>query len=288
MKMDYRTNEFKGLRFYLLTTINQLYILHRVFKKNLIPKKVFIMRKKTQKLAKLCVLTYICISAQGFALDRDPVAAAELEKVYHEYCSRACDINEHIPVLKTLALECSSAIEIGIRSMVSTWGVLQGLAENNVEFPSYIGIDILQPPSNTIELAKRLSAGNNIDYTFIQANDMEIDIPDTDLLFIDSLHTYCHLSYELEKFNSNVKKYIVMHDTSYPWGSNDDIEYTGDYSEYPDSIDKTKRGLWLAVEDFLAKHPEWTIHKRLFNNYGFTILKRVADNRPKNPDRKKR
>jgi len=94
------------------------------------------------------------------------------------------------------------------------------------------------------------------------------------LLFIDSLHTYCHLTYELEKFSPKVSKYIAMHDTS--WDPTiDDPAYYGDYSEYPPEYDRTKRGLWPAVVDFLKRHPEWTLHERRLNNYGFTILKRV-------------
>jgi hypothetical protein len=67
-----------------------------------------------------------------------------------------------------------------------------------------------------------------------------------------------------------------MHDTSEPFGDRDDNEYYGDYSEYPTHIDRSKRGLWPAVEDFLKKHPEWTVHERYYNNHGFTVLKRVG------------
>ena len=31
------------------------------------------------------------------------------------------------------------------------------------------------------------------------------------------MHTYCHLSYELDTFSPKVRKYIAMHDTSEPW-----------------------------------------------------------------------
>jgi len=50
-------------------------------------------------------------------------------------------------------------------------------------------------------LAKRLSLGNGIAFEFWQANDMDVDIHSADMLFIDTLHTYCHLTYELEKFS---------------------------------------------------------------------------------------
>jgi hypothetical protein len=103
---------------------------------------------------------------------------------------------------------------------------------------------------------------------------MYVDIEPTELLFIDSLHTYAHLTYELEKFSPKATKYIAMHDTSAPWGDTDDDEYHGDYSEYPPEIDRTKRGLWPAVLDFLNKHPEWTLKERRENSHGLTILQR--------------
>jgi hypothetical protein len=151
------------------------------------------------------------------------------------------------------------------------------LAENISKNRSYIGIDIRRPPEGNLQSAQRCAEGVGISFRFWQANDMEIDLEPAEMLFIDSLHTYCHLTYELEAFSSKISKYIAMHDTSDHWSTHDDDQYHGDYSEYPPSIDRTKRGLWMAVEDFLANHPEWQLYERRMNNYGFTILKRVAE-----------
>jgi hypothetical protein len=159
--------------------------------------------------------------------------------------------------------------------MVSTWGILHGLSKSPSKKHSYVGIDLNLPPQDRLNLAQKLAAENNISFKFYAANDMTLDIKPTDMLFIDSLHTYCHLTYELEKFAPNTRKYIALHDTSEPWEDTDDTEYHGDYSEYPAHFDRTKRGLWPAVEDFLLHHPEWTLFKRYTNNHGLTILKRV-------------
>lgn len=130
-------------------------------------------------------------------------------------------------------------------------------------------------PENLLNLAKHLAADNGIVFHFIQGNDMQIDIAPTDLLFIDSLHTYCPLTYELEKFSSQVNKFIAMHDTEEPWGGVDDSEYKEDRSEYPPHINRQKRGLAVAVGDFLTTHPEWGVYAHYANNHGFTILKRI-------------
>ncbi len=215
---------------------------------------------------------FLCLGVFNFGLCS---ADGLLQKEYQRVCEMRSDIREHLPLLRDLALECSSVVEIGMREMVSTWAILQGLSENVSDKRSYHGIDIAVPPLNTLSLAKKLMKENGVTFVFWPENDMNIDIPFTELLFIDSLHTYCHLSYELEKFSPKVAKYIALHDTSEPWELLDDTEYRGDYSEYPEFIDRTKRGLYPAVEDFLTRHPEWVLHERRFNDHGFTILKRI-------------
>jgi hypothetical protein len=219
------------------------------------------------------VLFFLTLCMSLF-LDARTEASNELGLRFEEACNSPSDICEHVPLLYQLSKEVSSVIEIGMRGMVSSWGILQGLSESPSSYRSYIGIDICAPPSETLNAAQRLAHAYGIEFTFLQGNDMDIDIPETDCLFIDSLHTYCHLTYELEKFCPSVRKYIAMHDTSPPWESVDDSEYHGDFSEYPACIDRNKRGLWPAVEDFLQRHPEWKLVARYINCHGFTILER--------------
>ena len=201
-----------------------------------------------------------------------------LQDLYIKHFNTRSDINEHISILHDLAKECASVTEIGIRDVVSTWGCLQGLSESPYGPRSYVGIDISSPPQSKLLLAERLAKKKGISFRFICANDMNIEIEPSDMLFIDSLHTYCHLTYELEKFSPKIHKFIAMHDTSDPWGSCDDSAYRGDYSEYPASFNRNQKGLWAAVEDFLANHSEWRLLERRVNNHGLTILERIEDN----------
>lgn len=189
------------------------------------------------------------------------------------------DINEHLPILRKLAQKGSSVTEIGMRApdLVSTWSLLQGLSENPLKKRTFVAIGNNLPSHENLLLAHKVAKENEISFKFIQSDEKKLDIEPTDLLFIDSLHTYCHLTCELEKFAPNVRNYIVVHDTSEPWGDRDDTEYLGDYSEYPKEIDRTKRGLWPAIVDFLKTHPEWTLKERHLNNHGLTILQRLRD-----------
>ncbi len=226
-----------------------------------------------KRLFALCLLLLIGIAAPNICA-ADSKTTKRLNEQYNLHCQQPSDINQHVPLLRELASECSSVIEIGVRSMVSSWGILKGLSESPSTTRSYLGIDLYYPPMKTLHLAKTLAEAHGISFQFWQANDMTIEIEPADMLFIDSLHTYCHLTYELEKFSPQIRKYIAMHDTSAPWGSIDDSSYQGDYSEYPLIIDRSKKGLWPAVVDFLERHPEWVLHARYENNHGLTILKR--------------
>lgn len=231
------------------------------------------------KILQMPACALFCLSL--FTFNNDAAAAEyqgpSLLQLYEEHSNRPSDINEHIPVLRQLANECASVTEIGVRSIVSTWGILQGLSENSFPQKKYLGIDLQYPPSDQLQLANKLAEENGIDFSFWAVNDMQIEIEPVDMLFIDSLHTYCHLTYELEAFSSKVQKYLCFHDTSDPWGNRDDDAYYGNYSEYPSWYDRSKRGLWPAVSDFLERHPEWSLFERRTNNHGFTILEKIPE-----------
>ena len=200
-----------------------------------------------------------------------------IEELYTKASTTYSDIYEHVPVHRKLTEECDSVVEIGVRSMVSTWGFIHGLKSGG----KYTGIDLFMPPEETFNLAKKLAEEKGINFNFIARNDMIIlpeEVGECDMLFIDSMHTYCHVTYELETFSHLAKKYITGHDVNLPWSINDDNEYNGDRSEYPQWYDKNKRGVWTAFEDFLIRHPEWSLKERKMNNHGFVILERTKSN----------
>lgn len=202
-------------------------------------------------------------------------SATTLAEEYVKHCQEQSDIHEHLPILRHLSSECSSVVEIGVRYVASTWGILQGLSESPHHPRSYLGIDLNQPPHDKYNLARELANQHGISFDFLLGNDLDFEIEPVDMIFIDTLHTYCQLTAELEKFAPKAKKYITMHDTSAPWGDQNDTDYRGDYSEYSADYDCSKQGLWPAVVDFLARHPEWQLNERRLNNHGFTTLVRV-------------
>ena len=184
------------------------------------------------------------------------------------------DIGEHLQDLARISRQCNSVCELGTRGMISTVGFLYGLSLNMQNEKTYIGVDLEYPDGLTYSQIENLAKANKISFSFIKGNDLFLEIPEVDLLFIDTLHTYKQLSFELEKFHDKARKFIVMHDTSEPWGDQDEPVYFENNVFYPNWIDTNKRGLWIAVVDFLERHPEWKIKSRKLNCHGLTILER--------------
>ena len=111
-----------------------------------------------------------------------------------------------------------------------------------------------------------------IKFQFIEANVLEVDIEETDLLFIDTWHHYNQLTEELKKHAEKVKKYICFHDTtSYEHHS----EPTTSENDFKEELVWNK-GLWDAVTEFLEENKDiWKLKERFTNNNGFTIIERI-------------
>ena len=172
-----------------------------------------------------------------------------IESKYQELWDTPSDINEHLPVLKRYAEECEHITEMGVRGIVSTYALL---AAKPMTLISY---DIRD--CNWESLRDKALP---IDFRFIIGDTREVVIEPTDMLFIDTLHNYDQLSVELKLHAAKVKKYLVFHDTT-------------TYAHVGESYDGLSRlGLWPAIEEFLEKHPEWSIKERFTNNNGLTIL----------------
>jgi hypothetical protein len=201
-----------------------------------------------------------------------------LDGQYQLHCMQPSDINEYLPLLRKYASECSSVVAIEGNSEVAIWGMLKGLSEKKAVNNRSLWVINSTIDADKFSLAKVKARRYRINFTLWPANEFHILIEPTDMLFIDSLHTYCHLTFELENFASRVRKYICLHHTGEPWGNqNDHTTYKGNYSEYPSSYDRNKQGLWPAITDFLNKHPEWTLLEHHSNQHGFTILQRIDE-----------
>ena len=197
-----------------------------------------------------------------------------LNQKYDALVKKKSDINEHLSTLSKYASKCMSVTEFGVRSCVSSYAFLQGLMNNKSNTKKLTSVDInLHKNLRRIE---KLTNNLNIDYKFIHDSDLNIEIDNTDILFIDSWHCYGQLIRELNLHHNNVNRYIILHDTTVDGIYSENIRMNNTYNKNNTNFTEYEFnvGLWPAVEHFLQENSDWTITKKYTNNNGLTILKK--------------
>ena len=178
----------------------------------------------------------------------------DIDIAYEYCCKNPTDINEHLPTLRKYAEMSETIWEFGTRSVVSTWAFVVArpskIISVDIADPIYFGINVNK--------LKGLCKKDGIDFSFILANDLEIEIDPVDLLFIDTIHVYEQLKPELDLHANKVKKWIIMHDTNSP-------------------EELRLGGMARAIKEFLSVHPEWKIKEVFMNNNGLTVMERNND-----------
>jgi tetratricopeptide (TPR) repeat protein len=192
----------------------------------------------------------LLLQSQGRKMEGAGVNGVTLGDLYKEACSKASDINEHLPTLFALAKECRHITEFGTRSAESTTAFLYAQPERLVCYD-------LRKHAEVYHL--EILAGR-AKLIFHLTNVLRETIEQTDLLFMNSWHVYEQLKEELRLHGSKVRKYIVIHQTS-TFGTNGEGE--------------GRRGLWPAIEEFLAEG-NFVIKDRYENNNGLMVLERKA------------
>lgn len=186
----------------------------------------------------------------------------EILNTYNSLCTTESDINEHLPVLKKYTEQCKHITEMGTRYVVSTWAFLAGKPDVIVCYDILEGLD-MSAFNNRMNHLQNSAADINVQVNFIKADVLQIEIEETDLLFIDTYHEYNQLKNELRLHGNKSRKFIIFHDTT-TFGEH------GETFRVSNTI-----GIWPAIEEFLVENPHWKILERLTNNNGLTILERT-------------
>jgi hypothetical protein len=150
-----------------------------------------------------------------------------------------------LPTLYEYGSKVDHITEFGVRSGMSTIAFLHA---NPKQLISY---DI-----NPYSLITSDQCPN---FKFIQADVLNVKIEETDLLFIDTYHSYGQLTSELKLHGSRARRYIILHDT----------ETYGTRGE-----DHKKPGITQAIDEFIFGYPAWLIVRIWTNNNGLTILEK--------------
>jgi hypothetical protein len=198
----------------------------------------------------------------------------EILKIVHD-SDGSVDIREHLSTLTEYAARCSSVTELGTRWVVSTWALMAGkpkvLNSFDIEHFSTYGVDPV--------VLKAVADSLNVSFNFYQEDVLTTDnIKKTDLLFIDTVHSYKQLSMELYLHGSKANKYIIFHDTV-SFGEEDELEiplnpqWSKELIAYYETLGPAK-GINAAIVEFLVSNPEWRVEKMSNKNNGLMVLRR--------------
>lgn len=176
-----------------------------------------------------------------------------MQNLVEHYCKmktpsiETLDIHEHLDTLFRYAKECRHITEFGFRNGTSFTAFLMAQPETLVTY------DIKFEPTY-IETFKPMNYRTNV--FFNQMSTLDAKIEETDLLFIDTLHTYGQLSQELKLHGNKARKYLIFHDTQA-------YRHRGE--------DGTDKGLYDAILEFIEENPHWAILEDRPNNNGLLV-----------------
>jgi hypothetical protein len=163
------------------------------------------------------------------------------------------DIQSHVDLIEKYASKCDHITEMGVREVNSTWLFL------NAKPKRIVSIDWDKPPFQVCRESladfNKAAKEAGVEFEFISSDTTEIAIEKTELLYIDTWHSYEQLFLELLRHSDSVEKYIVMHDTN----------------------EKVFPGMTCAIEDFLNLNPQWQMEFMLIDYPGITIIERTSN-----------
>jgi hypothetical protein len=154
-----------------------------------------------------------------------------------------------VPRLFALAQHVQTCTEFGVRGGVSTIATLyaQPLTMRCYDLNPCRIIDELQ------------AVRGRTDLQFFQADTRTMPVIErTELLFIDTTHTYECLKTELSRHAHMVSRFLAFHDT------------------FSNAVvgDDGGPGLWKAIGELLAQG-QWAVVEHTRDNCGFTVLERL-------------
>ena len=184
----------------------------------------------------------------------------KLIEAYQAARDTPSDIYEHVPCLRRLAEQSERIVEFGVRLGVSTTALLAGSIHGKLLGMTSYDINV---PSN-IKHLQSLAPGI---WKFVTASSLEVEIPQTDLLLIDTKHTQEQLYRELSLYHYKVDHRIVIHDTEL-------FKYDGE------GKNQKGKGLASAINQFLSENTEWFVSEHHPFNNGLTVISRLTSDKP--------
>ena len=162
----------------------------------------------------------------------------------------------HFEMLNKYANLCDSVTEFGVYDWNTTWAFINSDIK---KLRCYDGKERgkFGRSNGGYEDVLKACGEQGIDFKFVKANTRECDIDETDLLFLDTWHSYDQVSSEL-RLAPKVKKFILFHDTVL-------FGVIGSGGE---------EGILRAINEFLEQNPRWEIIENNQDGNGLLAIAR--------------
>lgn len=177
----------------------------------------------------------------------------DVEYHFRKAATEVSSISEHMDTLRHFGTQCLRIVELGVNEGISTWAWVASKPDR------LLCVD--KNPKVSIPAVAQACKQRGIDFRLVIADSTGFEIPETDLLFIDTYHSEEQLTLELSRHQSLVRKFILLHDT----------ESFGKIGE-----DGKRGGLQLALCSFLLENVgRWQLKAHFSHNNGLTVLERI-------------
>lgn len=188
-----------------------------------------------------------------------------IEAVFDELRPITRDLNEHMDVFRALTQRTTdngqraTVVEFTARRE-STVAFLAGRPQSLISFTT-------EADTHCFKSAHLVSDTTTFSPRPYKMGEILQDLPDNDLLFIDTFHRYGQLLTELQAYAPKCRRFIVLHDTEI----------------YGERGDDGGLGLRLAIAEFCSNNPQWAVIDHSKEQYGLTVLSCVLEDRPDTP-----
>jgi len=146
------------------------------------------------------------VNARGRQHHHLHVQTREAMEEYFALCMIAnYPTSEHLATLRRLAADVAAVAELGTWHGDSAFAFMMGAPD------TMICVD--QNPCKYPQALEAVAEYNGVAFQFLQEDTREVDLPEVDLLFVDSDHTYEQVHAELTAHIDQVRRYLVFHDT---------------------------------------------------------------------------
>lgn len=129
-----------------------------------------------------------------------------IEQLYQVRCNTPHNIDQHLPTIRRYAAWCDHVTEFGVER---GWSTTALLASGAAHVRSY---DIVRHP-DLEDVEKAVNDTPGTDWQFILGDTRQVRIEPTDLLFVDTDHTFDQVNRELAHSIDRVKHLLLFHDT---------------------------------------------------------------------------